>query len=323
MAPAACGGYRRHSLPCRVKKLVQQNTKDSCEAVRDVINYTKRLVSSVKQNMRVLWLEAKKHFTKTPQAYHDIIPYPSDAKYDPTAHPFEVDHDLFVEDESGNSGAVWGYLDKARDGFYDAKLIACYGHAGVGWPVLKCDGTDSRDSYPMVLRTRLITITAQIDAAKAKKKAEEEAEKVQAEQDRLAAIRVKVTITAALSGRDYETMPIHISPSWRNFPHVEDSKPLHGGKKKGEGKIEFDDVPLGEHKFYAFSKEDVEDERWSRTEGVVVLTEADVESGQVVDISESFLVKQGGDEDGDDNEPGEGDVDAGAPSGGDGASDSQ
>ena len=195
------------------KKLVQQNTKESCEAVRDVINYTKRLVSSVKQNMRVLWLEAKKHFPKTPGAYFDIIPYPSDAKYDPTARPFEVDDDLFTEDESGNSGAVWGYLDKARDGFYDAKLIACYGHAGVGWPVLKCDGTDSRDSYPMTLRARLITITTQLDAKKAKKKAEEEAEKVRAEQERLDALRVKVTFTAAVSDRDYKTMPIHISPS--------------------------------------------------------------------------------------------------------------
>ena len=69
-------------------------------------HYTKQLVSSVKQLMRVMWLEAKKHFPKTPSAYWDIIPYPSDAKYDPTTHPFEVDGDLFVQDEDGHSASI-------------------------------------------------------------------------------------------------------------------------------------------------------------------------------------------------------------------------
>ena len=94
------------------KQLVQQNSKEACEAVRDVIHYTKHLVSSVKQLMRIMWLEAKKHFPKTPNAYFDIIPYPPDAKYDPTTHPFEVDSDLFVEDENGHSASIWDIWTK-------------------------------------------------------------------------------------------------------------------------------------------------------------------------------------------------------------------
>ena len=69
--------------------------------------------------------------------------------------------------------------------------------SGVQWPALKCDGTDSLGSYPQTLRPRLIAITTKLDAAKAKRKAEEEAKKLRAEQERLDAIRVTVTITAA------------------------------------------------------------------------------------------------------------------------------
>ena len=140
-----------------------------------------------------------------------------------------MDSDLFVEDETGHSSAIWGYLDQARQGFHDAKLIACYGHSGVQWPALKCDGTDSLDSYPQTLRQRIIAVTTKLDAAKATKKAKEVAEKVRAEQS--------LAVT-----------PIQISPGWQNFPHVEHGKPLlpcKGGKKKGEGKVEVDDVPLG------------------------------------------------------------------------------
>ena len=281
------------------KRLVKNSTKDGCEAVRDVIQYTKNLVSSVKQFMRVQWLDAKKHFPEEPEAYHDIIPYPSDPKYDPMANPYEVDDELFVEGEDDHGEAVWGYLLKAREGYYDAQLIACYGAAGVQWPALKCDGTNSLDSYPQALRKSLAVITAKLDAAKQRQKAEDAAKKKQAELDRPDKIRVKVTINAALSDHDYKAMPLYISPGWHKFPVPTTEKgwqleATKSGKNTGEGKVEFDDVPLGKQSFVIYMTNNAGDKKptiVTDSDGVATkvafkLAEADAETGLVIDISE-------------------------------------
>ena len=46
------------------KKIVANTTKDGCANVCRVIKYTKTLVSSVKQFMRVQWLDAKKTLSR-------------------------------------------------------------------------------------------------------------------------------------------------------------------------------------------------------------------------------------------------------------------
>ena len=110
------------------KKLANNNTKEGAEAVKKVCAYTKKLVSSVKQMMRVLFEKAEKDFPKDPQTYHALIPYPGH-DYDPTKDPYTVEQVLFDLGgcDDGWINRIWGYLRRARLGEHDAKLISCYG----------------------------------------------------------------------------------------------------------------------------------------------------------------------------------------------------
>ena len=79
------------------------------------------------------------------------------------------------------------------------------------------------------------------------KKKKKEAEK---ERERLAKLRVKVTLIAtALAEYDYDKTPLYLSPGWHNYPSPDPKTPLKECWRvcgaDGQGKVEFDDVPLG------------------------------------------------------------------------------
>ena len=143
--------HRAHkSLSQEWKKVNDDTTKEGALNVKNVIQYTKALVQSVKQRMRVLYVAVKKEFSKVEPDVVDLVPYPGD-QYDPKENEFEVD--LLDEDgEENPHEEIWGYLADARKGLCDAKLIGVYGAPGIQLPRL-VGVKDSLDAYPTQLRT--------------------------------------------------------------------------------------------------------------------------------------------------------------------------
>ena len=83
--------HRAHkSLSQEWKKVNDDTTKEGALNVKNVIEYTKQLVQSVKQRMRVLYVAVKKEFSKVEPDVVDLVPYPGD-QYDPKENEFEVD----------------------------------------------------------------------------------------------------------------------------------------------------------------------------------------------------------------------------------------
>jgi hypothetical protein len=96
------------------KKIAQGSDSSSATAVAHVvecIKYTKDLVASVKQLLRVMCATAEKESPGDPSQYADIIPYPSaDKSYNPLTNEHEVDEALtacVVETSMTKSGHTW------------------------------------------------------------------------------------------------------------------------------------------------------------------------------------------------------------------------
>ena len=276
------------------KKIIANTSTQGAVAVKDVINYTKQLVRSVKQLLRVMMDKAKSDFPKAPEIYSILVPYPA-GDYDPLENPDKVDSVLFVESEHPHGAIIWDWLSKARKGHYDSKLIAMYGVSGVQWPVLKCDGTDLPDSYPPVIRTQITAINLKLEVEKRRVQAEEKRKKELAELARIDSLRVALTISVNLG----EGMPLYISASWHRFPVPSAGKTFSwkicapDDASEGEGSIKFDDVPLGPNSFVIYGTDSEgkinllvnTDKSPIKVHVEPPLVESDVESGRVLDIT--------------------------------------
>ena len=276
-------------------RVVRDTTKEGAVNVKNVITYTKTLVRSVKQRMRVLYAQIKKEFKADPDIL-EYVPYPGD-EYDPTANEFDVDFEL--DDEEHPHADIWSYLVDARKGLCDGKLITVYGAPGVQWPQL-VGATDSLEAYPAYLRTLIKKLDKDLQGYRDVAAAMRKKEKAEKEKARLTTLRVKVTLTTtAPSEYDYDTNPLYLSPSWHNCPDPDTNKPLKEGWRVcgvgGLGKVEFDDVPLGKQNCVIFaSNVDKKTLLKIKNDTVVVrvhlaLEEADVETGKVIDITPLLL----------------------------------
>ena len=306
------------------QKVNDDTTKEGALNVKNVIEYTKKLVQSVKQRMRVLYAAVKKEFSKLEPDVVDLVPYPGD-QYDPKENEFEVDLGLDDDGEENPHDEIWGYLADARKGLCDAKLIGVYGAPGIQWPRL-VDVKDSLDAYPAQLRTLIEKLDRELDKARAKAAAKKKKKEAEKERERLAKLRVKVTLIAtALAEYDYDKTPLYLSPGWHNYPSPDPKTPLKECWRvcgaDGQGKVEFDDVPLGKQDCCIFTSNTDKDTllknsaKESLVEVVVrvklTLVEADVAAGKVIDITPLLLHLPGfqkvADADGDDKANGEDD----------------